>query len=94
MATSLFRRSLKPLSGRSWKPLAFSRKVFYVMPADEKFDEETITGYNASDYYPVRIGEVLRARYQVVGKICFERTRVASTRFKVSTNVDTSLRRY
>ncbi|KAG6290732.1 hypothetical protein E4U46_001627 [Claviceps purpurea] len=72
MATSsLFRRSLKPLSGRAWKPLAFPSSGFYVMPADEKFEEETIPGYKSSDYYPVRIGEVFRDRYQAVGKIGF-----------------------
>ncbi|KAG6311302.1 hypothetical protein E4U22_002743 [Claviceps purpurea] len=74
MATSLFRRSLKTLSGRAWKPLAFPSNGFYVMPTDEKFEEEIIPGYKSSDYYPVRIGEVFRARYQAVGKLCFGRT--------------------
>ncbi|KAG5934568.1 hypothetical protein E4U60_003789 [Claviceps pazoutovae] len=74
MATSLFRRSLKPLSDRAWKPLAFPSSGFYVMPADEKFEEETIPGYKSSDYYPVRIGEVFRDRYQAVGKIGFGMT--------------------
>ncbi|KAG6062017.1 hypothetical protein E4U32_002699 [Claviceps aff. humidiphila group G2b] len=74
MATSLFRRWLKTLSGRAWKPLAFPSNGFYVMPADEKFEEETIPGYKSSDYYPVRIGEVFRDRYQAVGKLGFGRT--------------------
>ncbi|KAG5987988.1 hypothetical protein E4U52_006996, partial [Claviceps spartinae] len=74
MATSLFRRSFKTLSGRAWKPLAFPSNGFYVIPADEKFEEETIPGYNSSDYYPVTIGEVFRARYQAVGKLGFGRT--------------------
>ncbi|KAG5985926.1 hypothetical protein E4U52_000778 [Claviceps spartinae] len=74
MATSLFRRWLKTLSGRAWKPLAFPSNGSYVMPADEKFEEETIPGYKSSDYYPVRIGEVFHDRYQAVGKLGFGRT--------------------
>ncbi|KAG6099016.1 hypothetical protein E4U31_004584 [Claviceps sp. LM219 group G6] len=72
MATSsLFRRSFKTLSGRAWKPLAFPSSGFSVLSADEKIEEETIPGYESSDYYPVRIGEVFRDRYQAVGKIGF-----------------------
>ncbi|KAK0823631.1 hypothetical protein LTR73_008324 [Friedmanniomyces endolithicus] len=32
-------------------------------------EEETIRGYKAEDYYPVRIGEVFQDRYRVIGKL-------------------------
>jgi hypothetical protein len=34
-----------------------------------KIEEETFSDYLAARYYPVRIGEVLDSRYQVVGKL-------------------------
>jgi serine/threonine-protein kinase SRPK3 len=63
-------RSL-PQLGRTWKPLPFSSLNFVHLPADQKIEEETIPDYVASRYYPVRIGEVLKERYQVVGKLGF-----------------------
>ncbi|PKX92112.1 kinase-like protein [Aspergillus novofumigatus IBT 16806] len=50
--------------GRTWKPLNFSNPNF-------KIEEETIPDYVASRYYPVRIGEVFRNRYQIVGNLSF-----------------------
>jgi len=41
------------------------------IPTSEKVEEETIPGYFATRYYPVRIGQVFRNRYQVVGKLGF-----------------------
>lgn len=41
------------------------------IPTSEKVEEETIPGYVATRYYPVRIGQVFRNRYQVVGKLGF-----------------------
>ncbi|KAG6175631.1 hypothetical protein E4U27_006036 [Claviceps purpurea] len=69
MAASPFRRSWKSLFSRKWKPLAFPSKGFAVVPTDEKIEEETLPNYVASRFYPVKIGEVFRARYQVVGKL-------------------------
>jgi len=34
-------------------------------------EEELFPDYMPSRYYPVRIGEVLRDRYQIVGKLGF-----------------------
>lgn len=60
-----------PWLGRTWKPLTFSNPNFMRIPVDEKIEEELFPDYVASRYYPVRIGEVLRGRYQIVGKLGF-----------------------
>lgn len=69
MLTSVL-RSL-PHFGRTWKPLAFPGLDFTRLPSDRKIEEETLPDYVASRYYPVRIGEILKERYQVVGKLGF-----------------------
>ncbi|KAG6197735.1 hypothetical protein E4U50_007833 [Claviceps purpurea] len=75
MATSILRRTCKPLANRlAWKPLAFPSEGFAVIPADERIEEETLPNYATSQYYPVTIGEIFRARYQVVGKLGFGTT--------------------
>ncbi|KAK7433358.1 hypothetical protein QQZ08_000298 [Neonectria magnoliae] len=66
---SLFRRL--PWPGRIWKPLTFSNPSFTRIALGEKIEEELIPDYNPSRYYPIRIGEVLRDRYQIVGKLGF-----------------------
>jgi hypothetical protein len=63
-------RSL-PRLGRTWKPLNFSNPNFVRVPASHKIEEETIPGYTASRYYPTRIGEIFKDRYQIVGKLGF-----------------------
>ncbi|KAJ5591843.1 kinase-like protein [Penicillium hispanicum] len=69
MLSSLL-RSL-PQLGRTWKPLNFSNSNFVRISASQKIEEETIPGYIASRYYPTRIGEIFKERYQVVGKLGF-----------------------
>ena len=66
---SLLRRLAWP--GRTWKPLALSNPNFKRIGLDDKIEEELFPDYVASRYYPVRIGEVLRDRYQIVGKLGF-----------------------
>jgi serine/threonine-protein kinase SRPK3 len=39
--------------------------------AGQKVEEEILPHYAASQYYPVQIGEIFCARYQVVGKLGF-----------------------
>ncbi|KZF25505.1 kinase-like protein [Xylona heveae TC161] len=65
-----FLRSL-PQLGRTWRPLNFSSPTFVRISASRKIEEETIPGYSAFRYYPTRIGEVFKERYQVVGKLGF-----------------------
>ncbi|KAL2212720.1 serine threonine protein kinase, CMGC group [Sarocladium strictum] len=66
---SLFRQL--PWISRAWKPLSFPGRAFARLASDQPIEEERVPGYVASRYYPVRIGEVLRDRYQVVGKLGF-----------------------
>ncbi|KAJ5168518.1 uncharacterized protein N7482_004112 [Penicillium canariense] len=66
-----------PLFGRRWKPLNFSNPNFVRIPEYHKIEEETLPGYIASQYYPTRIGEVIKERYQVVGKLGFGSTSTA-----------------
>ena len=35
---------------------------------DELWEEETLPGYDASQFYPVSIGDMFKNRYQVLGK--------------------------
>ncbi|SMY20667.1 unnamed protein product [Zymoseptoria tritici ST99CH_1A5] len=69
MTAPFLRRIWKPLLRRAWKPLTFPRESIASLPIDSKVEEETIPGYVATRYYPVRIGELFQDRYQVVGKL-------------------------
>ncbi|KAJ5948121.1 hypothetical protein N7466_001136 [Penicillium verhagenii] len=60
-----------PRFGRRWTPLNFTNPNFTRIPASQKIEEETIPDYIATRYYPIRIGEILKDRYQVVGKLGF-----------------------
>lgn len=60
-----------PQFGRTWKPLNFSNPTFTPIPASQKIEEETVPDYVASRYYPARIGETVKERYQIVGKLGF-----------------------
>jgi len=62
-------RAQKSIQRLAWKPLVFPRTGVISLPASEKIEEETIPGYVATRYYPVRIGQIFRNRYQVVGKL-------------------------
>jgi hypothetical protein len=70
---SSLRRLLPPLE-RRWKPLDFTNPSFVRIPEYHKIEEETVPEYVASVYYPTRIGEVIRERYHVVGKLGFGST--------------------
>ncbi|KAG6309254.1 hypothetical protein E4U44_007222 [Claviceps purpurea] len=68
MATSILRRTCKPLANRlAWKPLAFPSEGFARRHCQT-------TPPLGSQYYPVTIGEIFCARYQVVGKLGFGTT--------------------
>ncbi|WPG98698.1 Serine/threonine-protein kinase SRPK [Acrodontium crateriforme] len=71
MTISLLRRAWKPLHRLAWKPLVFPNEGIFSIPANRKIEEETIPGYVATRYYPVRIGQIFHDRYQVVGKLGF-----------------------
>ncbi|KAJ8110900.1 hypothetical protein OPT61_g6377 [Boeremia exigua] len=44
---------------------------FDELPLQEKIEEERLTGYRAERFYPVRLGEVVKSRYQIVAKLGF-----------------------
>ena len=71
MASSLLYRAWKPLRRLAWKPLVFPKEGTVSIPANEKVEEESVPGYVATRYYPVKIGQIFRNRYQVVGKLGF-----------------------
>ncbi|KAI1307727.1 kinase domain protein [Xylaria venustula] len=69
---SLFSRMLRLFCCRApLQPRVFPSTGFIQIPQDEKFEEERLKDYDATRYYPVRIGEVFANRYQVVGKLGF-----------------------
>ena len=70
---SSLRRSL-PRLGRRWKPLNFTNLNFVRIPEGHKIEEETLRDYVAAEYYPTRIGEVIKERYQIIGKLGFGST--------------------
>jgi serine/threonine-protein kinase SRPK3 len=74
MASALLRHALKPIRGLVWKPLNLSKQGSASVIASEKVEEEALPGYVATRYYPVRIGQIFRDRYQVAGKLGFGTT--------------------
>ena len=69
MLSSIFR--FVPQLRRKWTPLNFSNPNFVRIPTAQAIEEETIPGYVAAQYYPTRIGEVFKDRYQVISKLGF-----------------------
>lgn len=56
------------------KPRVFPNDGFTRLDLNETFEEERLPCYKAESYYPVRLGEVFRSRYQVVAKLGFGTT--------------------
>ncbi|GKZ93601.1 hypothetical protein AnigIFM59636_006676 [Aspergillus niger] len=50
-------------------PRIFPTSGFEILDSAELIEEETLPTYNAEKYYPVRLGEILHGRYQVVAKL-------------------------
>lgn len=50
-------------------PREFPSSGFKVINSSEKVEEEQLPFYNRDDYYPMRIGEVVKDFYQVVAKL-------------------------
>ena len=53
------------------QPRTFPTEGFALLPADVKYEEERLVGYQAHAFYPVRLGEVFNLKYQVVAKLGF-----------------------
>jgi hypothetical protein len=45
--------------------------AFELLGTGYGLEEETWPWYNPEEYYPVRIGEIFKDKYQVVGKLGF-----------------------
>jgi serine/threonine-protein kinase SRPK3 len=71
MSSLLLRRAWKSIHRLAWQPLVFPKTGTLPIPTSEKVEEETIPEYVATRYYPVRIGQIIQNRYQVVGKLGF-----------------------
>ncbi|KAK3706203.1 hypothetical protein LTR37_012904 [Vermiconidia calcicola] len=54
-----------------WSPLRFPSNGFKVFGNDVWLDEEYLDAFAKGVYYPIKLGEVLVTRYQVVGKLGF-----------------------
>jgi len=50
-------------------PREFPSTGFEVIDPSKSVEEERLPFYNCHDYYPMRIGEVIKERYQVVAKL-------------------------
>ena len=48
-----------------------TNSLWPTIPASHLVEEETWEWYSPETFYPVRIGEVFKAQYQVVGKLGF-----------------------
>ncbi|POR37771.1 Serine/threonine protein kinase, putative [Tolypocladium paradoxum] len=66
MAASCQSRS-PPLS----PPRQFPSEGFPLVAYPRLLEEEAFSWYTPEDFYPVRIGEIFKSRYQVVGKLGF-----------------------
>lgn len=55
-------------------PRVFPTTGFTVIPPSETIDEEKWPFYKPESFYPVKIGEVLCSRYQVLHKLGFGTT--------------------
>ncbi|KAI8971037.1 kinase-like domain-containing protein [Trametes punicea] len=75
LATRQVGRVLRALTTRRPRPPSplrqFSTDKFPLIDPSYLVDEETIPWYDPKDFYPVRLGEVFRSRYQVIGKLGF-----------------------
>ncbi|KAG6835546.1 hypothetical protein H0H93_000321 [Arthromyces matolae] len=61
--------AVKGSCGETWSRTDFSNLHFDRISESEAVEEETMRDYVAEEYYPVRIGDLISSRYQVVGKL-------------------------
>ena len=64
----LFRAARRFLRG-PLPPRVFPTAGFDVIDSSHRVEEETWEWYTPDEFYPVRIGEVFKSKYQVVGKL-------------------------
>jgi len=66
--SSLFRAASRFLRSPSL-PRLFPTTGFDVINNSHRVEEETWEWYTPDEFYPVRIGQVFKSKYQVVGKL-------------------------
>jgi hypothetical protein len=71
-STSVYSRSASQL--RDVVPRAFPTTGFTIIPASETIEEERWPWYTPQSFYPVRIGDVLYSKYQVLYKLGYGTT--------------------
>ena len=71
-STSIYSRSASQL--RDVVPRAFPTTGFTIISASETVEEERWPWYTPQSFYPVRIGDVLHSKYQVLYKLGYGTT--------------------
>src|SRR5260221_2896620 len=71
-STGVYSRSASQL--RDVVPRAFPTTGFTIIPASETVEEEHWPRYKPQSFYPVRIGDVLHSKYQVLYKLGYGTT--------------------
>ncbi|KFY83874.1 hypothetical protein V500_09834 [Pseudogymnoascus sp. VKM F-4518 (FW-2643)] len=66
---SIFRLMQRFLKQPPSTPRQFPATGFDVLERDQLIEEETLPHYSPTQFFSVRIGEILNAKYQVVGKL-------------------------
>lgn len=56
------------------QPRQFPTSGFEAIDPSDKVEEERLPYYRREDYYPMRIGDVIKERYQVVAKLGYGTT--------------------
>lgn len=72
--TAVHRRAMATLTAAPLNPRHFPASGFIELDPAVPIEEELLPDYIAEIYYPVRIGEVLNGRYQVVCKLGYGTT--------------------
>ncbi|PYI02933.1 protein kinase [Aspergillus sclerotiicarbonarius CBS 121057] len=65
----LTRRFTKSLFQRPPSPARQFSQSGALLDTNDKLEEETLRWYSQDQFYPVKIGEIFRSRYQVIGKL-------------------------
>lgn len=63
------RRMMTSTPYHAVRPREFPSSGFVEIRLAQKIEEESLPSYNRNEYYPMRIGDVVRGRYQVVAKL-------------------------
>jgi len=50
---------------------SFPEAGFHVLPTDGRFEEEKLPGYKAEHFFPMRLGDIVHSKYQIVAKLGF-----------------------